>query len=203
VIDFAVDVIVIFLVVFLVIRPFIIAPFQVKQSSMEPNVHDSEYILVSKLPYNSLIGWDSYQHGDILVFRPPTDDSNYLIKRVIGAPGDTVRIHEGYISQLNQETGMFERVDESYLAPRNLGNTCMNPIGQTCSAASKAEIHDFLVPDGSYFLLGDNRLASRDARACFQSRCVNEDDRYLITADIEGRAWTVFFPLGQARLLGR
>ena len=202
-IDFVVDVVVIFLVVFLVIRPFIIAPFQVKQSSMEPNVHDSEYILVSKLPYNSVVGWKSYQRGDILVFQPPTDTETYLIKRIIGTAGDTVRIHEGYVSLLNDETGEFEQLDESYLAPRNLGNTCMNPIGQTCSASSKKEIHDFLVPDSSYFVLGDNRLASRDARGCFQSRCIDEEDRYLIADDIEGHAWTVFFPITQARLLGK
>lgn len=201
VIDFVTDMVIIFLLVFLVIRPFVISPFQVKQNSMEPNVHDSEYILVSKLPYNSILGWKEYSHGDIVVFRPPTNPETYLIKRVIGIPGDTVRIEGGFVWRKDQATGEFKQLDESYLSEINRTNTCLIPSGVACSPEAKKERVEFVVPSGSYFVLGDNRVASRDARSCFVSRCVSESEHYLLKSRLEGRAWAVFFPIRGVRTL--
>lgn len=201
VIDFVTDMVIIFLLVFLVIRPFVISPFQVKQNSMEPNVHDSEYILVSKLPYSSIFGWKEYQRGDIVVFRPPTNPETYLIKRVIGLPGDTVRITGGFVWVKDQTSGEFKQLPEPYLSTLNSGNTCMIPSSIACSAEEKKEQTEFVVPTDSYFVLGDNRVASRDARSCFVSRCISESDHYLPVSRLEGRAWTVFFPIADVRAL--
>lgn len=169
---------------------------------MEPNVHDGEYILVWKLPYNALFGWQEYVRGDVIVFRPPTNPETYLIKRVIGLPGETVRIKDGatYVRAVGATD--FVKLDDSYLAARNQGNTCVNITGTLeCSEAEKAETYEFSVPTDGYFVMGDNRLSSRDARACFVARCADEGDHYLTRHDIEGRALFVFFPFAEARTI--
>lgn len=199
-VDFLFDVLVIFLVVFLVVRPFIVAPFQVKQQSMEPNVHDSEYILVAKLPYNRYLGWDEYERGDIVVFQPQTNPEIYLIKRVIGLPGETVKIEGGHV-WVQQADESWEQQPDAYLAARNQGNTCWQSGGSSCTDAAKNDALIVTVPEDSYFVLGDNRLASRDSRSCFLGRCDTDADRFVTHDDIEGTALFVFFPVTQVRAL--
>ncbi len=201
--DFAIDVVIIFLLVFLIIRPFIVAPFQVQQSSMEPNIHDGEYIIVSKLPYDSYIGWSEYQRGDTVVFRPTTNPETYLIKRIIGLPGETLRIFEGMVWIQDKISGEFSQLDDSYLSTPNQGNTCLISGSTGCSELKKNKVFETTVPADHYFLLGDNRLASRDSRSCFRGTCANENDRFVSSYDIEGRAWFTFYPLANTRIISR
>lgn len=193
IVDFVFDVVVVFVLMVFIVRPFFVAPFQVKQQSMEPNVHDSEYILVAKLPYNPLIGWrDGYSRGDVVVFQPPTNPDLYLIKRVVGVPGDTLKISGGQVYREN-ETGAFELLDEPYLKENSIGKTFVDGTAETELTVR--------VPAGEYFVMGDNRTQSRDARTCFVQACATDSDRFLTADDIQGRAWVIFWPLPQARAL--
>ena len=205
ILDFVTDVVVIFALVILIIKPFFFAPFRVQQQSMTPNVLDGEFIIVWKTPY--LFG-SNYERNDIVVFRPPNSD-NYLIKRVIGLPGETIRFFEGYV-WVENESGEFEKLDESFLAPENLGNTCLENF---CNDLEKEKSFDIEVPEDSYFVMGDNRLGSRDSRSCFESSCNDPLDRFLPHDEIEGRAIVTFarywhegskinFTIANTRVLG-
>lgn len=204
-VDFASDVIVIFAIVLLVIKPFFFAPFRVEQQSMTPNVLDGEFIVIWKTPY--LLGQE-YKRNDIVVFQPPHSES-YLIKRVIGLPGETVRFSEGFV-WIDSGSGEFEKLDESFLSAQNYGNTCLTNF---CDDAAKAETIDITVPAGDYFVMGDNRIGSRDSRSCFEASCNDEGEHFLTHDEIEGRAFVVFarfwkengsqnFSFGTARFLG-
>ena len=189
-IDFLSDVIVIFVIVLLIIKPFFFAPFRVQQQSMMPNVLDGEFIIVWKTPY--LLGTE-YQRNDIVVFRPPNSE-NFLIKRVVGLPGETIRFAEGFV-WIEDANGDFTKLDERFLAPSNLGSTCIS--SSFCSDAEKSTIVDFDIPDGEYFVLGDNRLASRDSRTCFQMKCAEDTSNFLTQDEIEGRAILTFARIWQ------
>jgi signal peptidase I len=103
--------------------------------SMIPTLQNGEYILVNKLAYQ--IGQPN--RGDIIVFRLPGDESQDLIKRVIGLPGDTVRVSDGIV------TINGEKLEEPYIA--------QNPV----------YFGEWTVPEGNLFVLGDNRNDSRDS----------------------------------------
>ena len=184
VLDFVTDVVAIFAFVILIVNPFFFAPFRVQQQSMTPNVLDGEFIIVWKTPY--LLGRE-YERNDIVVFRPQGSE-NYLIKRIIGLPGETIRFVDGFV-WIENSAGEFEKLDESFLAPQNYGNTCLVNF---CSDSAKSETTDFKIPSESYFVMGDNRLGSRYSRACFKSSCSDESEHFLAHDEIEGRAFFAF-----------
>jgi len=103
--------------------------------SMIPTLQNGEYILVNKLAYKT----GQPNRGDIIVFRLPGDETQDLIKRVIGLPGDTVHISDGAV------TINGAKLQEPYIA--------QNPL----------YFGEWTVPDGFLFVLGDNRNDSRDS----------------------------------------
>jgi signal peptidase I len=111
--------------------------FRIEGQSMEPNLHDGEYVLIDKISY--LL--HSPERGDVVVFTPPNNDRDY-IKRVIGLPGDTVEIKGGRVLV----NGVV--LDEPYL-----------------SGAIHSDMPAQVVEAGHYFVLGDNRNNSSDSRA--------------------------------------
>ncbi len=94
------------LAVVLVVRSFLIEPFNIPSSSMVPTLYTGDFIAVNKyaygvrlpLTYNKIIDTGSPEHGDVMVFRYPENPSIYYIKRVIGLPGDTVSYDQGQIA---------------------------------------------------------------------------------------------------------
>lgn len=200
IIDFLADAVIIFVLVFAIIRPFVAAPFQVQQNSMEPNIHDGEYIIVSKLPYNQHLGWRTYERGDVVVFRPSTNPETYLIKRIIGLPGETLRILDGAVYLRDDTTSQYTRLADDYLGDANQGNTCVRN-NNGCNPYEKRIVLNVTVPEGEYFVLGDNRLVSRDSRSCFLGSCREDSNRFVAKGEIEGRAFFTFFPLGDARVI--
>jgi len=193
--DILIDVAIVVLMV-VVIRLFLFAPFQVHGQSMcdtfnvfngECYSGDGEYVLTSRLSTWDILDWSptSIQRGDVVIFLAPyTEQKEYYIKRVIGLPGETVKVEDGYV-YVEDEDGNFVQLEETYLNGDNYGNT--NPHRTTSQI--------FAVPEDSYFVLGDNRMKSNDSRRCFQNIGCNENSSpYLEEDRIEGEVKMVIFP---------
>ena len=101
---------------------FFIKPVVIQQESMQPNYYSDDYVIVSKQSY-SLFG--EIEHGDVIVFKTDMQDVNgknkNLIKRVIGLPGDTIEIRDGYVIR-NGET-----LNEDYVAQQGISGE-MAPV---------------------------------------------------------------------------
>lgn len=195
--DILVDTVIVVLMV-IVIRFSLFAPFQIHGQSMcdsfnvyngECYTGDGEYVLTSRLSTWNLWGWSPtrLQRGDVLIFQAPySEEGEFYIKRVIGLPGETVKIEKGEVSIMN-ETGNYLILKEPYLNEENQGNT--DPYRTTSQI--------FEVPEEKYFVLGDNRIKSNDSRRCFQQTgCTSDTSPYLGMELIEGEVKLVFFPLG-------
>jgi signal peptidase I len=131
------------LIISLAISAFIIVflyqPVKVEGTSMMPSLDDQERIFVNKFVYR----WEPIERGDIVVFRYPRDPSKSYIKRVIGVPGDRIRIDEGQLFVNN------EAVEEDYVP---------------AAYADERSYSEIVVPPRSYFVLGDHRSMSNDSR---------------------------------------
>lgn len=112
------------------------ARIRVEGGSMEPSLHDGEFVVINRLAYR----WNDPQRGEIIVFRFPLDPERRFIKRIIGLPGDTVTVSEGQVLVNNLP------VQEPYVsAPPRYDGT-------------------WTVEDGHVFVLGDNRNNSSDSQ---------------------------------------
>jgi signal peptidase I len=118
---------------------FIYQPVKVEGGSMEPGLEDQERIFINKLVYR----WESIGRGDIIVFRYPRDPRKSFIKRVIGIPGDRVRISYGHV-YLNDKPIEEDYVPTEFVDSRSYPET--------------------VIPPGAYFVLGDHRSMSNDSR---------------------------------------
>lgn len=125
------------LVIFLLIR-FAMQNFRVEGFSMEPNFHDGQFLLVSKVEYML----HQPERGDVIVFRFPNQPSRDFIKRIIGLPGDRIDIRSGQVVINN------EPLPETY--PLNPGSYNFGPV---------------TVGAEEYFVLGDNRNNSSDSHS--------------------------------------
>jgi signal peptidase I len=204
--DVALNIIIIVALVFL-IRTYFISPFQVYGPSMcntfnyfdnQCNSSYGEYLIVNKFGYQNFFGLQIGlpQRGDIIVFHPPNNENEFYIKRVIGLPGETVKLKNGKVFISNKDFPDGFELSEPYLSVENEGNTNPHFANKTI----------FEVPDGSYFVLGDNRLHSTDSRACFEETlrsgdCGRDETPYLTLKHIEGKAWIVLWPLTKLNLL--
>jgi signal peptidase I len=120
---------------------FLARPFLVQGASMEPNFHNGNYLVVDIVSYK----FGEPKRGDVVVFHYPGNRSLFYIKRVIGLPGDRVTLLDGEIL-INGEI-----LDEDYL-PSYIDTDAF--MGD-----------DFILSDGNYFVMGDNRSASFDSRS--------------------------------------
>lgn len=118
---------------------FIAQPFRVQGASMTPNFFSGDYVLVDKVSYY----FRTLHRGEVIVFRNPEDESEYFIKRVIGLPGEEVVVSGG----------------EVYIDGRSLREDYL-PKDQSSSGEA-----DFILAEDEYFVMGDNRLQSRDSRS--------------------------------------
>ena len=134
------------LVIVLPIRLFIVCPFYVKGASMEPNFYDKEYLLIDEISYR----FKAPQRGEVIVFRYPPDPREYFIKRIIGLPGETLKMEQGDIYLLDKSTNEWTQLQENYL-----------PSDDQTFALDSDQVT--LGPD-EFFVLGDNRAHSRDSR---------------------------------------
>ena len=136
-------------VIALVFNNFVIANSRVPTGSMENTIMSRSRVIGSRLAYLK----DDPQRGDIVIFHYPDDESIYYVKRVIGLPGETVMIEDGKVYINGSDTPL----DEPYLAEPMEGS-----------------YGPYTVPEGCYFMLGDNRNNSRDARF-WENKYVKKD----------------------------
>lgn len=180
IIDYARSFFPVLLVVFL-LRSFLYEPFRIPSGSLEPTLLKGDFILVNKFDYGirlpvihtKLFGNNTPKRGDIMVFRWPPNPSYDFIKRVIGLPGDK-------ISYINKELYVNgEKIPQEFLqntkALDESGNEWEalekqeNLLGVKHSifidsGKSSRDFNDIVVPEGMYFVMGDNRDDSADSR---------------------------------------
>ncbi len=195
-----------------VIRTFLISPFQVSGPSMCNTLNYinekcensfGEYIIVNKATYGNFFGWvpAAPKRGDIIVFHPPQNKQEFFIKRIIGLPGETVKIEHGDVFVFNKEHPEGFQLNEPYLNSINQHNTLPNPT------PLKKDNSIFEVPDNNFFVLGDNRTQSTDSRSCFKESISSHDcgspgiTSFLPREYIEGRAWLVLWPFSNIKAL--
>lgn len=145
-------VVIISLAIILPVRYFLIQPFYVKGASMEPNFQDHEYLVIDELSYR----FRDPARGDIVVFRYPNDPSQYYIKRVIGLPGERVRVSDNGVWVFNASHPNGTKLDESGYLDAAVPTNC-DRQGINCDK-------DITMGADEYFLMGDNRENSSDSR---------------------------------------
>lgn len=159
-------VVIISLAIIIPVRYFLIQPFYVKGASMEPNFYDNQYLVVDELSYR----FHTPHRGDVIVLRKPQLESDFLIKRVIGLPGERIQIANGVVTIFNSQfPGGIVLDESSYL------DTSVKTNGSV----------DVKLGTDEYYVLGDNREASLDSRYFGP----------VTRREIIGRTWIRAWPL--------
>ena len=179
IVEYARSLLPVFLIVF-VFRSFIIEPFRIPSNSMMPTLLTGDFILVNKFSYGirmplidkKIIDLGAPQRGDVVVFRYPDDETTPFIKRVVGLPGDRI----GYFNKvlyvngepmIQTDLGTYVGLGSgSGMTGANWRNEQLDQmlhqiLVQTGIPTLSGEV---LIPEGHYFVLGDNRDNSRDSR---------------------------------------
>jgi len=159
------------LAIIIPIRYYLIQPFFVRGASMEPNFNDGQYLVINEIGYR----FNNPERGDVIVFKYPLDPSQYYIKRIVGLPGETIKIKDSYLSVYNPEFPEGKILDESYYLPEG--------------RITRGDIVIELDND-EYYVLGDNRSASSDSR---QWGPLKKDN-------IIGRVWLRAWPFDSAKV---
>ncbi|RON01948.1 signal peptidase I [Pseudomonas brassicacearum] len=166
------------LFIVLVLRSFLVEPFQIPSGSMKPTLDVGDFILVNKFSYGirlpvldtKVIQVGDPQRGDVMVFRYPSDPNVNYIKRVVGLPGDKIRytadkrlfVNGESIAELliGSEPGTLGSAE---LYKEKLGEA-EHLIRKEMSRYRATPDHQWTVPAGHYFMMGDNRDNSNDSR---------------------------------------
>ena len=152
------------------VRYYLFKPFYVKGASMEPNFYDHEYLIIDELSYRL----HDPKRGDVIVFHYPNNPKEYFLKRIIGLPGERVKISEGVATIYNDEHPEGFAVKEDYIP------SDVTTEGEKIMSLSKNQ----------YFVMGDNRPNS------FDSRRFGPVDENLIV----GRTWLRGWPLNRIQV---
>ncbi|MEK7390694.1 MAG: signal peptidase I [Patescibacteria group bacterium] len=137
------------LIIVIPFRLYIAQPFIVSGASMDPTFADGEYLIVDQISKRL----EAPKRESVIIFKYPKDTSKFFIKRIIGLPGETVKITDGVVTIFNSEfpkdTTLGLTLNEPYVAGEN----------------KKGEDFTVVLSDSEYFVLGDNRLGSFDSRS--------------------------------------
>lgn len=153
--------IILFILTIAVLRLFVITPVKVSGHSMDPTLADGQRLMALKIV--------NYKRGDIIICIEPDEPDKIAVKRLIGLPGDTIEMKDDVLT-VNGEV-----VEEEYLAEFKAAfasdklqeEYAYDESFQQYALNSTQFTNDFsvTVPSGSYFVMGDNRLISRDSRS--------------------------------------
>lgn len=155
--------------VFLVIYVFLFRPFVVQGESMYPNFQDQEHVITDLVSYR----FGDPKLGDVVVFKAPPDPEKDYIKRIIGVPGDSVSVKDGQVYVNNKLLNESAYLKDSV---------------KTYGGAFLQDGASATVPDGDYFVLGDNRNASSDSRAW----------GFVKRSELIGKSFFIYWPLNKA-----
>lgn len=173
----------------LLVRSFFFEPFNIPSGSMKPTLLVGDYLFVHKpaygysrysfplgiIPIEGRIGGKYPERGDIVVFKKPTDTSVNYIKRIVGLPGDRIQVKRGILT-INGEAVKRELVDRTRaeddfgqeidvsLYKETLPNGVVHDIYETSDQGPLDNTPVYDVPEGHYFVMGDNRDHSEDSR---------------------------------------
>ena len=126
------------------IQAFIVRPFIVNGASMDPEFGTSDYLIIDEISYH--LG-HQYTRGDVVTFKAPPEPTKYYIKRIIGLPGETVKIYGTQVTIINKDHPEGIALSEPYIThPRE-------------------DYMEVTVPANQYFVMGDNRAGSYDSRS--------------------------------------
>ncbi len=171
-------------VLVLVIRWFLLSPFIVDGPSMEPNFWNRERIIVNKIIYDIR----EPKRGEVIVFHVPEEGRDF-IKRVIALPGETVKV-DGDQVYINGEPLDETYLQEAYEEAHAQGEL-YNSYREERSNFPNGSFLDGVVPEGTVFVMGDNRSNSEDSRMI----------GYIPTDRIVGRADLIFWPIKDFKLV--
>jgi len=178
-----VDSIVVALILALVIRTFIVQAFKIPTGSMRMTLIEGDRILVNKLAYGPKIPWIDFRlpgyskpkKGDVVVFTYPEDHKRDFIKRLVALGGETVEINNGRI-YINGEIAADPEIRNVYYYNRG---------------AYGGQNQKIVVPEDSYYVLGDNSGSSKDSRYWG-----------FVQKDLMiGKAEVIYWPLNRVRFI--
>jgi len=178
------------LIIIVPIRIFLFQPFFVQGASMEPNFKDGDYLVVNEFGYKITNVLDDFglphiftvgafrelNRGDVVVFRYPRDLTQFFIKRVVGLPGETVKVEGGRVTIFNKQNTEGLVLDEHTYIPAGLVTNGVVTI---------------VLKSDEYFVLGDNRPFSHDSRAW----------GVLPEKDVVGKVLIRAWPISKAEIL--
>jgi len=178
--------IVVAVILALFIRTFVVQAFKIPTGSMEPNLLVGDHLLVNKFVFgpaataveHQVLAMRDIRHGDVIVFKFPEEPERDFIKRVIGLPGDTIELRNRQLLRNGN------RVDEAYAH-------YLFPAGEEGAHASfdvRERYGPVTVPEGHFFMMGDNRDNSQDSRYW----------GFLPQHYVKGRALMIYWSFEQA-----
>jgi signal peptidase I len=192
-----------------VIRSFLFQPFNIPSASMEATLLIGDYLFVSKysygysrysfpfglVPFSGRVLANPPERGDVVVFKLPSDNKTDYIKRVIGVPGDRIRMVNGVL-EINgrsvpkvEVAPYIEKADRYEFRVMRYRETLPNGVSydvldrEPNGSLDTTDI--FVVPEGKYFMMGDNRDNSQDSRTPVVS--------YVPLENLVGKAQIIFF----------
>ena len=179
------------IVIVLFVVTFVMQAFQIPSASMEKTLMVGDYIMVDKVHYGNggrwqhLLPYRDIQRGDIIVFRYPVNPSQHFVKRVIALPGDHLRMENKVVwvngHQLTEHYAVYDSESHSRFPP---GLSYEQISGNwTVQLQSVVQGNEVIVPENSYFVLGDNRDDSSDSRSW----------GFVPRENVVGRPWLIYF----------
>jgi len=165
------------LLLVLLLRSFLFEPFRIPSGSMMPTLLEGDFIFVNKFAYglrlpvlnSKIVEIGEPERGDVVVFRLPSDESVNYIKRIVGLPGDVIDYDASRaLLTINGEPVATEKVGDyaeepgKILVLEELGDATHELLLQANGAGGPGDV--YRVPEGHYFMMGDNRNNSQDSR---------------------------------------
>jgi signal peptidase I len=190
---------------------FVVRTFYIPSESMVPTLQDRDVLLVNEFAYR----FGAPRRGDIVVFTPPIASTSSFIKRVIAVPGDTLRVQNGhvYVNGKQLHEPYIAQAPEYNLSVKNYNIYVDNGTGMAPLDPSQANVPPRRlwqsadrIPNGFYFVMGDNRNDSEDSHVWGFAQLHGHFAsgplaKTATTADFTGRAFLLLWPFDRLRVL--